>query len=187
VSTARAEAPTALVDGLRRLEDAAELDGAVAALDRVGAAVVRPGVVRDALVGRWLGHAVHPLLTDLPIGFWTSASVLDVLGGRRARPAADLMLALGIVSAVPTVATGLAEWREAGRREQRVGVVHASANAAALAFYAKSWLARRRGQRAGGVALALTGAAVATVGGYLGGHLATARKVGTRDPAFTAD
>ena len=74
-----------------------------------------------------------------------------------------------------------------GRREQRVGIVHASANAAALALYAASWRARRQRQRARGVALALTGAVVATAGGYLGGHLTTVRKVGTRDPAFAAD
>ena len=45
---------------------------------------VPAGPVKDALSGIWLGHALHPLLTDLPIGTWTSAVLLDWLGGGRA-------------------------------------------------------------------------------------------------------
>ena len=63
-----------------------------------------------------------------------------------------------------------------------MGVVHAAANAAGLAFYTASLVARLRGRAGWGTALALGGMGVATVGGYLGGHLAIARKVGTRHP-----
>lgn len=177
--------PAALLDGLRSIEESEALDPAVAGLGQVADAVVRPGVVGDVLTGKALGHAAHPFLTDLPIGFWTSTSVLDVIGGRASRKAADRLLALGLVSALPTIATGLAEWRDAGQRNQRVGVVHSAANSVGLAFYTASYLARKRGHRARGVLLALAGMGAASVGGYLGGHLAVARKVGTRDPTFT--
>ena len=177
-------APRPVVDGLLGIERARALDPPVAVMHRLAAAVARPGVVHDALVGTWLGHALHPLLTDLPIGFWTSASALDLIGGRRSRPAADRLLALGLASAVPTTATGLAEWLHADRRAQRVGVVHAAANTAGMALYTASLVARIRGRRGRGVVLALAGATAASLGGYLGGHLSVARKVGTRDAAF---
>jgi uncharacterized membrane protein len=178
--------PRNLRDGLLLIEESEALDGPAEKVERVARAVARPGTVHDVLTGVPLGHALHPLMTDLPIGFWTSASVLDLVGGRRSRPAADLMLALGTLSAVPTVATGLAEFLHADRAARRVAVVHVAANAAGTALYAASTVSRLRGRRARGVALALAGAAAATLGGYLGGHLATARKVGTRDPAFAA-
>ena len=102
------------------------------------------GPVRRLLRGEWLGHPLHPLLTDLPIGFWTSATMLDLLGGRRARPAATTMVGLGVLSAVPTVASGLAEYTTLDSPQRRVAVVHAGANAVATALYARSWSARRR-------------------------------------------
>ncbi|MGN6251693.1 MAG: DUF2231 domain-containing protein [Marmoricola sp.] len=166
------------------LEGATALDPAVRLLDPVADALVADPERRDVLQGRWLGHALHPLLTDLPIGFWTSASVLDLLGGKGARPAATLLTALGVAAAVPTAATGLAEYAPIEQRDKRVAVVHASANSAALLCYTASLAARLRGRHGRGVVLALAGSGVAAVGGYLGGHLTEARKVGSHDPAF---
>jgi uncharacterized membrane protein len=155
------------------IERAQQVDPAAERLARIAQAAVPEGPVRDALRGEWLGHPLHPALTDLPIGFWTSASVLDLMGGKQARSAARVMVALGVASTVPTVAAGLAELTAIDDdRTRRVALVHAAANATATLLYARSWLARRRGRHAAGVALALTGACVATVGGYLGGHLA---------------
>jgi len=171
-----AEAISAFV---HRIEDNEGLERPAAVLARVAEAVAPAGPVRDALTGTWLGHAVHPMATDLPIGFWTSTSVLDFIGGKRARPAADRLLALGILSAVPTAATGLAEWLHVDERSGRVGVVHANANLVGLACYSASWVARKRGRRGRGVLYALAGMTFATVGGLLGGHLAIGRKVGT--------
>jgi uncharacterized membrane protein len=152
-----------------------------------GALVGSPGR-RDLLQGTWLGHALHPLLTDLPIGFWTSANTLDLLGGRSARPAAELLTALGVVSALPTAVTGLAEYAALETdRDRRTANVHAVGNAVAVWCYAGSWVARRRGRWATGVALGLAGASVASVAGYLGGHLAAGRQVATRHPAFAEE
>jgi uncharacterized membrane protein len=143
--------------------------------------------VQSLLLGSGTGHAVHPVLTDLPVGLWTSTAVLDLCGGRRSRPAADLLLATGILASVPTALTGLAEWAQTPRPESRVGSLHAALNLAALSLYAVSWTQRRRGRHGRGVAVGLAAMGVASAAGYLGGHLATARKAGSRDPAFERD
>ena len=133
--------------------------------------LVGHGPLKDALSGTWLTHPLHPLLTDLPIGFWTSSLVLDLIGGKRSRPAADRLLAMGILSAVPTAASGLSDWSDTIGEERRIGAVHALANSAALSLYLWSWLCRKRGRRAKGVTLGILGATAASGGGYLGGHL----------------
>jgi nitrite reductase/ring-hydroxylating ferredoxin subunit/uncharacterized membrane protein len=166
-----------------RLEDQPALDRLVDPLETL-AGLVPPGEVKDLLHGVWLGHPLHPLLTDLPIGFWTSAFVLDLVGGRKGQPAADALVALGVVSALPTAAAGLADWSELSRPDQRSGAVHAAANLTATALYAWSFVARRRGRRLRGVALGMAGSAAATVGGFLGGHLTFRRSAGVNQVAF---
>jgi uncharacterized membrane protein len=167
------------------LHDLTDRIGARAALDRVAEPLadrvhraLPQGRLKDLLRGRFLGHALHPLLTDIPIGSFTSASVLDLIGGRRAEGGADALVALGLVSAVPTVAAGLADWSDTDGGAKRIGVVHATANAIGLALYGASLVARRRNRRASGTLLALAGMSVMTVGGYLGGHLVFGRGVG---------
>jgi uncharacterized membrane protein len=125
-----------------------------------------------ALRGEWLGHPLHPMLTDLPIGFWTSAFLLD-FGGRRLAAASKLMVAAGLISAIPTAAAGLADLRDRDETaDRRIGAAHAVANSVALLFYSRSLWHRLRGRRLRGVMAGMAGAAAATAGGYLGGHLA---------------
>lgn len=134
---------------------------------------IGPGRVRDALSGTYLGHPLHPLLTDLPIGTWTSALILDLSGGPRARPAARRLIGVGVLAALPTATTGWVEWGDSAKTRtstRRVGIVHAAANVTALSLYGASYVARRRGR--GGRGLALAGAGALAVGGHLGGHLA---------------
>lgn len=133
---------------------------------------IGPGAVRDTLSGSFLGHALHPLMTDLPIGSWTSALVLDAVGGRESRGAARKLIGAGILTSLPTAATGAVEWTDSadGRANtRRVGLVHAAANVTALSLFSASYLVRRRG--GGGRVLALAGGAALAVGGHLGGHL----------------
>ena len=166
-----------------RLEATEALDRLATPAQRAANRVLPRGPVKDALHGVWLGHPLHPLLTDLPIGFWTSAFVLDIIGGRRARPAADALVGLGVAAAVPTAAAGLADWSELNTPERRSGVVHAVANLAATTLYALSLVARRRDRRPQGVALGMAGAAAATIGGFLGGHLTFRRGAGVNQTA----
>lgn len=140
--------------------------------------VVGHGALKDALSGTWLGHPLHPMLTDLPIGFWTSSFTLDLVGGRAARKASKRLLGLGILSALPTAAAGLSDWSDTFGEDRRVGTAHAIGMKAALVLYILSWRARSRGSWAKGVALGFLGAGAATVGGYLGGHLIAGKGVG---------
>jgi hypothetical protein len=176
--------PHPIVSWTRHLEEAAVLDRVVRPLAPKIRSTFGTGVTGELLRGEWLGHAVHPILTDLVIGSWTSATVLDVVGGRGSRTAAQRLVATGLLAVGPTAWTGWAEWSEAGEREQRVGLVHAATNGVAVVAYAASWNARRKGRHYQGAGLALAGAAVSGAGAYLGGHLAIARKVGSRHPAF---
>ncbi|QZN85194.1 DUF2231 domain-containing protein [Cellulomonas sp. C5510] len=157
---------------VRRLEQATGVDAAVDRLQPAVLSALRaaPGVAR-LLHGVPLGHAAHPLLTDLPIGFWVSSTVLDLAGGRGLHRAADRLLGLGVLSAVPASVTGVADWAVSDRRAQRVGAAHAALNNVALGLYGASWLLRRRGRRGLGVAVALGAGGVLGASGYLGGHM----------------
>jgi nitrite reductase/ring-hydroxylating ferredoxin subunit/uncharacterized membrane protein len=160
------------------LERADSLDPVADRVHELVAQAIPNGAFKDLLSGTWLGHPAHPMLTDLPIGCWTSAFVLDFVGGRRSRHAAELLIGLGVVTALPTAATGASDWSDTWGASRRVGLVHAAANASALVLYACSWRARRKNHYARGVALGILGATAATIGGFLGGHLLARRGIG---------
>ena len=137
--------------------------------------------------GSWLGHPLHPVLTDVTIGTFTSAVLLDWLGGKRSRPAAERLIAFGLASTVPTVGSGYSDWADtevASDSVRRIGIVHAAANATAASLFAASLVARRRG--GGGRVLALAGGATLAGSGYLGGHLTFAEGVGVDQTTFEA-
>jgi nitrite reductase/ring-hydroxylating ferredoxin subunit len=91
-----------------------------------------------------------------------------------------------VLSALPAIASGAVDWADAYGAERRVGAVHAALNTAALTCFAFSWNARRRGRHAKGILLGLAGSAVATGGGYLGGHLTQRLGLGIDNTAFEA-
>lgn len=176
-----------LVRWARMLEESEALDQQVRALEPTIRQVFGSGARGSVLRGEWLGHAVHPVLTDLVIGTWTSATVLDLFAGEESRAAAQKLVGAGLLAVGPTAWTGWAEWSEAGPREKRVGVVHVAVNVVAILSYTASWAARRAGHHRTGAGLALAGGGAAGAAAYLGGHLAVGRKVGTRDPALVTD
>jgi nitrite reductase/ring-hydroxylating ferredoxin subunit/uncharacterized membrane protein len=168
----------------KAIEHATVLDGPAESVAGVVGKVLKPGVLKDALSGTPLGHPAHPALVAVPIGSWLGASWLDLVGGRGSRNAARKLVALGIVSAVPSALTGASDWSDTMGAERRVGFVHALANSTGLALYVASWRARRRGQQLRGAGLALAGAGVVGFSGWLGGHLAYALGVGVDTTAF---
>jgi nitrite reductase/ring-hydroxylating ferredoxin subunit/uncharacterized membrane protein len=171
-------------------EQVEELD----ALDEPGQAIGKqvrgalgPGVVKDLLSGTWLGHPVHPVLTDVVIGSFTSASILDLVGGERSADGAQRLVGIGLAAYGPTALTGANDWADSEPADdsvRRTGLVHAATNATAFALYALSYRARRRGRRTAGTLLGLAGAGTLTVGGYLGGHLTYTQGVGVDQTRF---
>ena len=170
----------------------------IEALDAPGKAIAKwirdvlpaGGGVKDIISGTWMGHTLHPLLTDVPIGAWTSATLLDLLGGRDSRPAAQRLVGVGLLTAAPTAWAGWADWAdtEPGNDPvRRVGMAHAIANGTAAAFYGASFAARRRGAHATGVLFGLAGAAAMGAGGWMGGDLVFARGVGVNETLFDED
>ena len=169
-----------------RLESAEALDGPAQAAARTVRTVVGHGPAKDALSGAWLGHAVHPLLTDIPIGTWTSASLLDWVGGRDSRSAADRLILAGIAAAGATAVTGWSDWADAADDDhavRRAGLVHAVANGSAGALMVGSYVARSRGARGRGKLLSLAGMVALSAGSWLGGHLSYTLGAGVTAPA----
>jgi nitrite reductase/ring-hydroxylating ferredoxin subunit/uncharacterized membrane protein len=145
------------------------------------------GPVKDVISGVPIGHALHPLLTDVPIGTWTSATILDLIGGESSRSASEALIGVGVLAAVPTAVSGFSDWADSeyGHDDiRRIGMAHAVANVGALVLYSASLYARRRGAQGTGVALGLAGAAALSAGGWLGGDLAYAHGLGVDQTVF---
>ncbi len=152
-----------------RLEDAEQLDRVVGPVQQVVQKIPQGGF-KDALHGVWLGHPLHPLLVQVPLGAFLSAGFLDALGPDGERQARHL-IGLGLLASVPAAMAGSADWAEQHEQQMRTGVVHAAANSAALGLYAGSLVARARRRTGLGKALGYAGLAAVAVGGMLGGDI----------------
>ena len=171
-----------LTDQIERL---GALDGLAERVQKVVGRAVPDGTpIKDLLSGTWLGHPLHPVLTDVVVGAWTSAAILDLFGGEGAANASDRLVGVGIVSALPTAAAGLSDWADLWGAQRRIGMVHATGNSTALALYGLSWLARKSKRRGLGVALSTLGFGAALLSGYLGGSLTYSKGIGVNQTAF---
>jgi nitrite reductase/ring-hydroxylating ferredoxin subunit len=148
-----------------RLEQSHGLDRLVRPGQKL-ARLIPPGKVRDALHGVWLGHPVHPLLVQVPVGAWLSASVIGLRS--EGEPAARTLSVIGLAGATPAALSGLADWSEQHEQQMRVGVVHWAANLLAIGCYASSLVAARP---AVSRTWRLAGLAALSVSGLLGGHM----------------
>ena len=183
----RRRTPAPLEGLIERLESNESFDRPAKALSWKLSEVLGPGPLKDALSGTALGHAVHPMLTDVVIGSFISATALDLIGGDDSGRAAERLIALGIAAYPPTALTGASDWADGSVGNdsmRRVGVVHAVTNSAALGLYAASLAARRRGSRGKGAVLGLLGAGALGVAGYLGGHLTYGQGIGVDTTVF---
>jgi nitrite reductase/ring-hydroxylating ferredoxin subunit len=128
--------------------------------------------VFDVLHGRTLGHALHPALSDLPIGFWSGTVLLDTMGEHRA---AGILGTAGVGAGVATAITGVADWTVSDGPDRRAGLVHGVLQTVALGVHGASLVARRAGRVGTARALAAAGLGLATGSAYLGGHLVFGR------------
>ncbi len=141
------------------------------------------GRLFDLLHGRAMGHALHPALSDLPIGLWVSAIVVEVAGEGRA---SGILAAGGVVAGLATAATGVADWTVSDGRDRRVGLLHGITQTAAIALVTGSVVLRIIDVPTGAVALLAGGTALSMASAYLGGHLVFGRGVMVDHNAWTA-
>lgn len=138
--------------------------------------------VKNFLHGTWLGHPLHPAITDVPVGAWSAAAALDVYealtGDETLAPGADACVKLGLVSAVGAALSGMADWQHTSKNARRVGIVHALLNIAATGFYITSWLQRRNDDREAARVSGFFGFAIVMASAWLGGTLIYDEKVG---------
>jgi uncharacterized membrane protein len=129
------------------------------------------------------GHPLHPPLTDATIGMYVLAAGLAIIGAAGAiqlAAAKGMWLALigGLIVSVPTALTGLADWLsiEWGSERWRTATLHLTAMVSAVTLFALAAWQQYDGYQDGRVTtgrliLTLCGAAVLTLGGWLGGAL----------------
>ena len=173
-----------LADRLAELEP---LDSVAEPLAKKVRDLLPGGPVKDVLSGTFLGHALHPLLQLAPLGTWTSAVILDLVGGEDGESSADLLIGTGLLATVPTVVTGWSDYADttvASDRVRRIGILHAAANVTGAALFGASLLARGRDARGRGKLLAMAGMGAVSAGGWLGGHLSYAEGVGVDNTVF---
>src|SRR5580698_9490821 len=163
----RAWRPAALAE---RIERAHVLDPVIHELSDSVVRALPAGARTDALHGVPFGQPAHPALVRLPLGCWTSAVLLEAFPGTQR--ASGLLIAGGIAGTAPAAATGLADWSALHRDQQRVGLVHAVCQTTAATLFLGSLAARASGRTGYGRVLSASGLAVASIGSYLGGHLA---------------
>jgi nitrite reductase/ring-hydroxylating ferredoxin subunit len=170
---------------MTNLRLAKQLAGLAEPLDEISEPVQEaagsvPKPIRDVLDGVWLGNPLHPALTDVPLGAWSTTFALDLAGSS----SADGALAVGILAALPAALTVLNDWSHLKGDARRMGTVHALLNTAGLTLNVASLAARRSGHR--GVGRFLSGVAYAgtLVSAHLGGHLSFGLGVRVNRTAF---
>ena len=155
------------------------LQSLINALIRRGGAPAQQ--VKDFLNGTWLGHPLHPALTDVPLGAWASAALLDLLG---AEDAADAAYTVGVLAVPPTAWSGAADWDDLSGEQRRTGLLHAMLNVSGTALIVSSLVARRTHHRGLGVLLSTAGLSCTAAAAWLGGRLVYALGTGIARTAF---
>jgi nitrite reductase/ring-hydroxylating ferredoxin subunit len=152
--------------------------------------------VQNILHGSALGHPLHAVITDVPIGAWTVTAVLDtieLLGTRAAaEPDAeavppskggDAALVIGLAGAAGASITGWADWSDTSDDPRTLGMAHALVNVTATAGYVLALVLRRTGHRRLGLLTALAAYGIVSAGAYLGGELSFGQLLGAKHTA----
>jgi nitrite reductase/ring-hydroxylating ferredoxin subunit len=169
---------------LDRVADVPTFDKVLEPARRAVNAALRPQAFKDLLHGTWLGHPLHPVLVQVPVGSWLSAGLLDAVP--RLRPAATVLIGTGVAAAMPASLAGAADWSEQAVGVRRLGAVHAVANTVALSCYVGSLVARGRGRGTLGRMLSYTGLGIAAGSAAIGGHMSYAQSSGASHSATAA-
>jgi nitrite reductase/ring-hydroxylating ferredoxin subunit/uncharacterized membrane protein len=143
--------------------------------------------IKNFLHGKWLGHPLHPMITDIPLGAWTTVAVLDTMeicGSKKYKPGADAAVGIGLAGAAGAAATGLADWTGTTQVERKAGLAHAILNVTATALYLASFILRKRKKsRKSAIALSMLGYGITTASAYIGGNLVYNQQMGVNHAA----
>lgn len=138
--------------------------------------------LQDFLNGTWLGHPVHPVITDVTVGALSAAVLLDGLdmatGKDTFAPGADAALLMGVTTGLGAAAAGITDWQFTGGEARRTGVLHAVLNSVSMVFYVASLVSRKKQKRGIGRGLGLAGYLFSVAAAYLGGDLVYRQKIG---------
>jgi nitrite reductase/ring-hydroxylating ferredoxin subunit len=145
---------------------------------------LKPAALKDALHGTWLGHPLHPVLVQIPVGSWASAGLLDAIPPLR--PAATVLIGTGVAVSVPAALSGAADWSEQDAGVRRLGALHATMNTVALGLYVGSLVARARGRGGLGRLLSYAGLGIASGSAAVGGHMSYAQSSGASHASTAA-
>jgi nitrite reductase/ring-hydroxylating ferredoxin subunit/uncharacterized membrane protein len=139
--------------------------------------------IADLLHGVPIGHPLHVILTDIPIGAWTLGALFDLLSlinpfSKHYKQTADSLTALGVVSAIPTAVAGITDYSAIKEDAADFGLLHGILNTTGLILYILSWRARRRQQRLLGIGFGMLGMSVMTASAWIGGEMVYRLRVG---------
>jgi nitrite reductase/ring-hydroxylating ferredoxin subunit/uncharacterized membrane protein len=144
--------------------------------------------IKDMLNGTWLGHSLHPVLTDVPLGAWSGTMLLDLAWLRNedegVAQSADLTVALGLLGATGAAVTGLTDWSDLDGTDRRVGLLHGLLNISVTLTYLSSFVLRLLGKRRPGIALSTAGYVTSLFSAYLGGELVFAKGIAVNHVAW---
>lgn len=139
-------------------------------------------LTKDFLHGKWLGHPLHPILTDIPLGAYTVTAVMDVFelgGNKNYQSGADASLAVGLAGAAGAAITGITDWTGTTGQNRRIGMMHATLNVGATILNTVSLLLRKKkSYRTLGIGFSLAAYGITTLAAYLGGHLVYDQQMG---------
>lgn len=149
-------------------------------LQKVAGAIYRGAAgraLKSLLNGTWLGHPLHPLITDVPVGAWTLAVLFDLIhlfnrGSDVWIAGATVLIGFGALAALGAWVTGYTDWSDTVDRERRFGLAHALLMSTALVLYIISFFLRLpAGGHAFAIILSWVGYVLVVVAAYLGGDL----------------
>jgi len=159
----------------------------------VGSQRKPPRRLKSLLNGTWLGHPLHPVLTDVPITAWMLTAVFDVIWLIAHPPwaayGAFVTVIVGLLGALGAIVTGLTDWSDTDGAERRVGLNHALFNACATLLYLVSFVLRLLAGPGDGIAavvLGLAGLANVLYAAYLGGDMVFTKGTGVSHTAWEA-
>jgi nitrite reductase/ring-hydroxylating ferredoxin subunit/uncharacterized membrane protein len=136
-----------------------------------------PGrLLKSFLHGTFFGHALHPVLTDIPLGAWSVALVADIVAmtGHLSPQVGDFCVLIGVIGALGAAVTGYTDFHETTGHERRVGALHGLLNTVVLVLYVASLYLRWQGgagSHSTAFWISAVGYGIVTSAAYLGGHL----------------